>query len=94
MESVRETGAAAREIRRTLTLGGYHGDGRPNMQDPEEDPTFREEIFERLLERVPAPAKRHRHRPADGSLHRREPLHAVSTDSQFQRDTDGGGVGS
>jgi hypothetical protein len=61
-------------MRRTLTWGGYHGDGRPNMQDLEEDPPFGEEIFERSLERVPAPAERHRQCAADGSLHCWGPL--------------------
>jgi hypothetical protein len=66
-----------REMRRTLTWGGHHGDGRPNMQDPEEDPPFGDELFERPLERVPAapaPAHRHRHRAADGSIHHLRPL--------------------
>lgn len=55
-----------------LTWGGHHGDRRPHVEDPEEDPPFGDELVEGPLERVPAapaPADRHRHRADGGGLH-------------------------
>lgn len=57
---------------RLLTWSRDHGDRRADVQDPEEDPPFGDELVEGPLERVPAtpaPADRHRHRADRGGLH-------------------------